>query len=347
MRALVAFALTCLVAMPAVRAQRLILPQTSPKASVMQTVGLTEITVTYNRPGVKSRTIWGDLVPYDEVWRVGANENTTISFSTPVRIGGKELTAGTYGLHMIPGKEEWTVIFSTNFTSWGSYFYDEKEDALRIKVKAEAGEFTERMAFLIANLKDDAADVVLAWEKLRVSFTVQVDVKATVVASIRKQLRSVEGFMPEALRNAALYCLRNEVSLDEGLSWIDRAIAAQPTTGNLLVKAQILEKQGDGTAVAVMVQTAVDAASSEADFNDLGYYYLNAKKNKEAIETFKRNARSYPKSWNAHDSLAEAYEKTGDQKLALEHYKKALELVNVDNQKRRIENSIKKLSESR
>lgn len=328
-------------------AQRLTMPEASPQASVTQSVGLTEMTVTYHRPGVKNRKIWGDIVPYQEVWRAGANENTTISFSTPVRVAGRDLPAGKYGLHMIPSEQEWTVILSTNSWSWGSYFYNEKEDAVRIKVKPEANEPTERLLFTFDNLKENAADVVMRWEKLKVAFTVEIDLQNTVLASLRQEMTSSKGFNWEALRDAAAWCLRNNVNLDEALTWVDRSIQRNEQFSNTLLKSQLLAKQGKTKEGDESFSRAVKLAVTEGDLNVLGYHYMNANRIKEAVDTFKRNAKEHPQSWNAYDSLGEALEKSGDKKAAVEQYKKALELAKDQDQKLRIEKSIKSLSESK
>jgi hypothetical protein len=148
-------------------------PRPSPKASVMQTIGTAEVMITYSRPAAKGRVIWGDLVPWDKIWRAGANEATTFAVSQDVTIDGQKLGAGTYSLHAIPAKAEWTVIFNKDAKQWGSYNYKEADDALRIKVKPEAGEMKEWLTFSITPVAPDAAKVTLAWEKLRVSFTVR------------------------------------------------------------------------------------------------------------------------------------------------------------------------------
>ncbi len=149
-------------------------PLASPKSVLTQTIGTTEVTITYHRPGVKGRTVFGSLVPYGKVWRTGANENTTISFSKDVKIDGKPLKAGTYGLHSIPQAATWTLIFSHDAKSWGSYSYDEKKDALRITVTASSSEFVERMRFTIDDMTDTQGTITLQWEKVKVSFVVEV-----------------------------------------------------------------------------------------------------------------------------------------------------------------------------
>src|SRR5437868_15515907 len=146
------------------------LPRPSQHATVMQRVGVTDITINYHRPLVGGRKVWDALVPYGQVWRAGANENTTITFTDPVTIEGKPLPKGTYGLHMFPGEKEWTVVFSKNSTSWGSFTYDEKEDALRVTVKPQPADLHEALAYDFDDVKPDSATVTLRWEKLAVPF---------------------------------------------------------------------------------------------------------------------------------------------------------------------------------
>ena len=148
-------------------------PRPSPRASVMQTIGTAEVTITYSRPAVKGRVIWGDLVPWDKVWRAGANEATTFAVSQDVTVDGQKLAAGNYSLHAIPGKTEWTVIFNKDAKQWGSYKYKESDDALRIKVKPEAGEMKEWLTYSVTPVPPDSGKVSLAWEKVRVPFTVR------------------------------------------------------------------------------------------------------------------------------------------------------------------------------
>lgn len=146
----------------------------SPKAEVMQQVGLTDVKISYGRPGVKDRTIWGKLVPYDAVWRAGANEATKITFSTDVVIEGKKLKKGSYSFFTIPGKKEWTIIFNKVADQWGAFEYNESQDALRVKVKTEKGNWQEWLAYTITKVNDTSAIIRLEWEKLRVPFKVEV-----------------------------------------------------------------------------------------------------------------------------------------------------------------------------
>jgi tetratricopeptide (TPR) repeat protein len=321
----------------------LTLPQASPKATASQTVGLTDIVITYHRPAVNKRTIWGDLVPWDQVWRAGANQNTTIGFSSPVTVNGKPLAAGTYGLHMIPTQGgDWTIAFSNVSWAWGSFSYDEKEDALRVATRAQPAEFQERLSYTFDEPTENSVEVALGWEKLRVPFKVEVDTPAVVVESLRKQLRDLPRFFWQGWNQAAAYCLRSKVNLDEALTWADRSIGIQQNFNNLRTKAGLLELKGDTKTAAELRDRAMKIAT-EADINGYGYQLLGAGKTDEAIEIFKKNVKDHPDSWNVYDSLGEAYEKKGDKKLAAENYRKAGSMVRDPDQKKRIEGVLKKL----
>src|SRR5690242_1968667 len=150
------------------------LPRGSQHARVTQRVGITDITINYHRPLVKGRKVFGGLEAYGKVWRAGANENTTIEFTDPVTIEGKPLAKGTYGLHMIPGESEWTVIFSKNHLAWGSFTYNEADDALRVTVKPKASEAHEALTYDFDNMTDTSALATLYWEKIAVPFKIEV-----------------------------------------------------------------------------------------------------------------------------------------------------------------------------
>src|ERR1700686_928406 len=179
--------LAILVAVPlaAQQAPQLRTPRPSPKASVMQTIGLTDMTITYSRPGVKGRPIWGSLVPYDKVWRTGANEATTISFSDDVTINGQPLPKGTYSLHTIPGRDQWTLIFNKVADQWGSFKYDAAQDALRVTARPEKSAFHEWLTFEVMQTSPDAATVAIRWENLAVPFTVGTNTTQKVVSDAR------------------------------------------------------------------------------------------------------------------------------------------------------------------
>jgi tetratricopeptide (TPR) repeat protein len=338
---LVAAAFSALFAAAASGQTALKVPEASPKASVSQTVGLTDITISYHRPGVGGRKIWGGLVPYGEVWRAGANENTTISFSSAVSVQGHPLAAGTYGLHMIPTEKDWTIAFSNVSVAWGSFSYDPKEDAARITVSPEPGGFEERLSYSFQDPTEKSTTAVLRWEKVRVPFVIGVDTPSVVVASLRNELRGLPRFSWQGWNQAAGYCARTGVNLEEALEWSNRSIAMSETFPNLRVKALLLEKKGDAKAAADLREKALKLAT-EADLNSYGYQLVAEKKVDEAIEIFRRNVREHPRSWNAYDSLGEAYATKGEKKLAIENYGKALEMA-PEAQKKRITDAIARL----
>ncbi|MFL6542964.1 MAG: DUF2911 domain-containing protein, partial [Chthoniobacterales bacterium] len=205
---LAAFSAAVVLVAPRANSQTdLDLPMQSQSAEVKQRVGVTDITIKYHRPLVNGRKIWGGLVPFGQVWRAGANENTTIEFSTPVTIEGKPLPSGTYGLHMIPNADKWTVIFSKFSQAWGSYTYNQAEDALRVDVKPlPLGEPEDALEYEFENLKADAVDVTLKWEKTAVPFHVAVNEPETTVAAIKNQLRGRAQYSWGPLNEAAQYC---------------------------------------------------------------------------------------------------------------------------------------------
>ena len=233
-------------------------PRPSPNASVSQTVGVTEITVHYSRPGVKGRAVWGKLVPYGEVWRTGANENTTISFSTPVKIDGKELPAGTYGLQTIPTAGAWTIILSKDANRWGAFTYDPAHDALRFQARPEAAEPQEWMELAFSDLTDTSAVLALRWEKLKVSFRIEVDTPRQFVDEARAKLRWETPFQ------AGNYCLQSNSCLDEAARWLDASIDIEPNFANQRAKALLLAKRNDLKSAVAYGERALAAAKGAA-----------------------------------------------------------------------------------
>jgi tetratricopeptide (TPR) repeat protein len=249
------------------------LPRPSPKASVTQFVGLTEVAIHYSSPGVKDREIWGSLVPYNKIWRAGANEATTISFSDEVTIEGNKVPAGKYALFTLPTKSEWTIIFSKKHKQWGTFTYDEKDDLLRIKVKPEkSSEFKERMAYYIEPIRKDTAIVTLHWERLKVSFSLQVDVVEKAMQNIRNALETSDEKWRVLFRGAE-YCLGNNVHLDQGMEWINESIALKEYYYNNWIKAQLLAQQQQYEEALKFAQKARDLGEAEKN-----RFYLSTSK---------------------------------------------------------------------
>jgi tetratricopeptide (TPR) repeat protein len=326
------------------QAPTLTMPDASPAAAVSQTVGLTNVTISYHRPAVNKREIWGKLVPYKEVWRAGANMNTTIAFSTPVTVGGKSLPAGTYGLHMIPTEKDWTIILSANFSNWGSFSYDEKQDVLRFAATPRPAPFEERLEYRFEDLSENSATAVLQWEKLEVPFQIQVDTKAVTFESLKTELYGLAQFFWQPWNQAAQWCVRNDYQLDQGLAWADKSIGLQKNFQNLRTKAAILEKKGDTKSAEELRAQAMKLAT-ENDINLYGYQLMGQGKTDEAIALFRKNIKDHPDSWNTYDSLGEALEKKGDKKGAIENYSKALSMLSSTDtaNKKRITDILAKL----
>jgi hypothetical protein len=257
------------------QAQGLRTPRPSQKASVMQTIGVTDVTITYSRPGVKGRTIWGDppsgaaagtatlddartrakdaaIVPYGHVWRTGANEATTFQTTDDVLINGQPLKAGTYSLHTIPGRDEWTIIFNADPGQWGSFTYDDKKDVLRVKARPQAAPDTQEwLLYTFDPVGDTSARVNIRWEKLTVPFTVEVkDVAALTLVKARAAVASAKPDDWQTPLQAANYLLNNKGDLAQALAWSEQSIKTRENFNNLNLKARILAAQGK-TAEAV------------------------------------------------------------------------------------------------
>jgi hypothetical protein len=232
------------------------LPRPSPKASVKQTIGLTDLTITYSRPAMKGRQIFGGLVPWDQVWRTGANEQTIFEISDDATINGQKLAKGKYSLHTIPGRTEWTVIFNKVANETGNYSYDEANDALRVKVTPRPSPHPhELMTFVIPNATESTAEVVLAWENLMVPFTVGVDTSAKSLAAINAELgRQNDWRIPY---QAANWSFQSGANAPDAMKWIDRSIAMSETWSNTSLKARMLAAQGKKAEAVALGEKAV------------------------------------------------------------------------------------------
>ena len=279
------------------------LPLQSQGAKVTQTIGITDITINYHRPLVNGRKIWGDLVPYDKVWRAGANLNTTITFANDVSIDGKPLPAGTYGLHMIPGKDEWTVIFSKMHTAWGSFSYKESEDALRVTVKPESADFHNALTYDFTQLQPDSAVVTLTWDKLAVPFKVSVDVNKVVEASLHNQLRGLPQYTWDGWDDAATYLVDQKVDLPEALKYEDNSIQQEDRFENEMTKSRILADMGQNAESEQAKAKALSLASAPQLYG-YGRQLQREGKQKEAFAVFKQAADKDPNNWLSHAGLA-------------------------------------------
>jgi tetratricopeptide (TPR) repeat protein len=293
------------------QATELKLPTLSQRSIITQRIGLTDITINYCRPLVNSRSLWGKEVPYGQVWRAGANENTVISFTDDVSVEGKPLPAGTYGLHMIPTADQWTIIFSKNSTSWGSFSYDQKEDALRVTTKSQPAEFEEALAYAFEDVKADSTAVTMRWAKLAVPFHVSVDVNAIVLRSIQNQLRSVGGFTWAGYDEAALWVLDTNTNLDQAIKWEDQSIQAEERFDNLLNKSEILAAQGKKQEAEATKTKALEMANG-IQLHVYGRGLQIQNKEDEGFAIFQINIKKRPNEWYTHGEVARIASAKGD-----------------------------------
>jgi tetratricopeptide (TPR) repeat protein len=298
------------------------LPRESQRASVSQRIGITDITINYHRPQVKGRKVLGpgSPQPYGQVWRAGANENTTINFTTDVTVEGKPLSKGVYGLHMIPGESDWVVIFSKNSTSWGSFTYDQAEDALRVTVKSHPAEMEEALAYDFDNVKHNEATIVMRWEKVAVPIHVEADTNATVLASLHNQLRGRPKFEWAGWSEAAEYLLDNKLSADEALADANQSIAVEDRFENEMDKARALDalNRADDAKAA---RAKAMSLGTQQQVHTYGRQLQNAKKNDEALEIFRANIKKDPNSWIGHNETARLAVAKGDYDTALKEMK--------------------------
>ncbi len=311
------------------------LPQASQAAQVKQRLGVTDITINYHRPMVNNRKIWGALVPYDKVWRAGANENTTIEFSTPVSIEGKPLPAGTYGLHMIPGADKWTVIFSKMAVAWGSYTYNQSEDALRVDVKPRPNEMEEALEYEFENLTPDSVDVTMKWEKVAVPFKVSVSDTDSVLPAIRNQMRGRYQYSWTPPEEAAQYCLNKKINLDEALKWAELSIQNEERFENLTTKADILQAL-NRTDEATKVRDHAMQLATPIQLYSQARQLQGQKKSDEAMNIFKDVAKRDPQGIYGHLASARLKSAAGDFDGALVEAKAAEAAAPLDAQKQNI-----------
>jgi hypothetical protein len=262
-------ATAALLVAPSARAQtELVLPRVSPKATVTQTIGLTEMKVTYSRPGVKGRVIWGGLVPLNEVWRTGANEATVFETSDAITVAGQKLPAGSYSFFTIPAKDEWTVVFSNAKGAWGSFDYSEKNDALRVKVKPETAPHEEWMSFSFDALSPTGGELALHWEKVRVAVPIQVDVNEKALANARAAVAAMKADDWRTPFRAAQYFFGVDQNLPEATQWAEKSVAVQPNYFNMSLLADMQMKAGKTKDAIATAEKAVQLGKADEDKPD-------------------------------------------------------------------------------
>ncbi len=340
------------------------------KSSVTQHIGVVKVTIDYSSPDVhgpdgsdRRGKIWGALVPYGAPddpfgtctecpWRAGANQNTVFTVSHDVKIEGQPLPAGRYGLFMEPGQEEWTLIFSKNADSWGAYFYDRKEDALRVKVKPSKAEFNEWLTYEFIDRKPSTATAALKWEELQVPFTITVDNAVDLhLARIREELRNFQGFNWQnwiAAANYALQVKRTDDALEFADVAVNRQFVGTENFQTLTVLARAQEAAGKTSeAAATRAKALSHRTAGPNEVHGYGRQLLTQGKKDEALKVFELNAKRHPNEWPVHVGLARGYSAVGRYKEALKHAKLALAQAPDEINKKTLADGIKKLEEGK
>lgn len=330
------------------------------KSEVSQYLGLIKVTIVYSSPDVAGREIWGKLVPYGlanlgfakstdqnpSPWRAGANENTTITFSHDVQVEGKSLKAGSYGLHMIPGQEDWVIIFSSNAGAWGSFSYLPSEDVLRVTVKAVPCEFNEFLTYEFTDRLQNSATARLKWEKLSVPFKIAISNGDDLyVQKLREEFTSNKGFNWLIGVSGINFCANKKINLEEALSWaqsyIDRNIKyfqIYNAKGNVLYA---MSKQADADAVMKEAINLPDANAGQ--IVGYGRTLITQNRPKEAMVVFETAFKRFPTVSTAMVGMARGYSANNDSKKALKFMQDALKAETNPQSKTTIDGMVKKL----
>ncbi|HEY0744632.1 MAG TPA: DUF2911 domain-containing protein [Chryseosolibacter sp.] len=324
-------------------AQPITTPRTpSPAAEFKQTIGISTVTVNYSRPAVKGREVWGALVPYgwnkqgfgsgnEAPWRAGANENTTLTFSHPVKVEGVSVPAGKYGLFFVINQDNsGEVILSKEYQSWGSFWYDPSKDQLRARIQVREHALTDLLTYDFINLAKSSGELVLNWEKKQFPVKIEFAVDEIVMANAEQELKGPVGFSAQGYTSAANYALQNNINHEKALRWIDQAIAQNNVFNTKRIKAGLLQQAGKKDEADKLMKDAM-ASATEVELNAYGYQLLGQNEVDKAIEVFILNTERNPKSANAFDSLGEGYATKGDKTNAIKSFKKSLGLNPPDN----------------
>lgn len=336
-------------------------PGGNKKASVSEQIGIVKISIAYNRPGVKGRegklyntpvahygfADLGHGTSHASPWRAGANENTAITFSHPVKVEGYDLPAGAYGFFIALGEEESTLIFSKISDSWGSFYYDESQDALRVKVKnVPLDNSVEWLKYEFIDQTENSATIAMSWEKRMIPFRVEADVHTLQIAAFENDFRTTRPYYDYI--QAAQYCIQNNVALDKALAWMDRAIyfrvMGEKNFRTLSTRADVLSKMGRIDEAKRVMEEALPMGN----ITDIHYYgrsLLNLKQAEEALKIFKLNYDKYPNVFTTNVGMGRAYSAIGDYRKALTYMKAALPQAPDTLNKTSVEGMIKRLED--
>jgi tetratricopeptide (TPR) repeat protein len=311
----------------------------SPAASVSQTVGISVITVNYSRPSIRGREVWGNLVPYgwdkngsaiglESPWRAGANENTVLHLSHDALVEGTKVPAGNYGLTFIINKDNsGEVILSKDYKSWGSFWYNPKQDQMRARITVrDVPVSVEKLYYSFDSVSRTWAELDLNWAKKQFPVKIEFAVDEIVMDNAKELMNGQTAFLYQNLNAAANYALAHNVDTAQAMQWVNRSMAANPNNyTTLAIKAGLLKKAGDSIASAKLLKDALPFAN-DGELNAYGYQLLGEKRYTEAIDALKLNTQKHPENPNTWDSLGEAYALAGDKKNAIASFKKSLSM---------------------
>jgi len=372
-RSLLAFVPLLGLSVTALGANSITLPPSgdNPRSTVTQAIGPVKGSIDYSRPRVvrgpndRRGKIWGELVPWGMSdlgfndckscpWRAGANENTLFSVTNDVKVQGQSLATGTYGLHMIPGQDEWTIIFSKDTTSWGSFWYDAKQDALRVKTKADKSDYHEWLSYEFTEREPEKAIVALKWENLQVPFSISVENATQIwVDNLRRDLHGFAGFSWQNWQQAASFCAQKKTNLPEALKWAEKAVS-DPFVGGqenfitLMTVSRLQALNGRDQEAAKTFDKAINhPTTTPIQIHFAARQLMTDGKKQDAIKLFQLNAKRYPNQWPVHVGLMRGYAAMGDKKKALEEAKLALAQAPDAGNKKNLEGLIKQLEEGK
>jgi len=336
----------------------------NPRARISEEVGITDISIKYARPDVAGREgkIWGDLVSYGftsdnfitgkktSPWRAGANENTTISFEHDVKLEGKNVKAGTYGLHFAIRPDSILLILSNQANAWGSYYYEENDDALRVTLKPIVQEkSTEWLKYEFISHKEKSCTIAMFWEKWMIPFTVEVDVESIVLASLRDQVEGQKGFNGTNMIQASQYCFNKNINLEEAVGWAQRAITgfggqkSYPSLRNLATGYEKLNKLNQADSIMVEALTMANVNQ----YTGYGRALISQKRMDKAMEVFISNQKKNGDVFAVNNGLMYGYAAKSDFKKALQSAEKAMAQAPNDAAKKTLEGQIAKLKEGK
>lgn len=329
-------------------------PRVSPRASITQQIGITEIAINYSRPAVRGRVIWGNVVPFGMTnpgwgtatlapWRAGADENTTISLSTDVKINGVLVPAGTYALFMaVYETGEVDILLSNNISSWGSYFYKESEVVSRIKTTWEEHSFVEHLEYTFNAFTPNSVYCALNWEDKSIPFEIEVDLNKTVVNQLRKDLQGTARFSYLGPMEAASWCVLHNTNLNEALEWAELAVNMNPQFSTLMVKAEVLKALNKPNEAKAALDLAIPKGSV-FEIHSYGRSLISEGKVNEALDIFERNAVIHKDKWPVNYGLARGYSAKGDYKKAITYLEKAKKNCPDEINRKMIEENLIKL----